>query len=117
MFFFSDFIFNVGGAPYNTKLLVVRKIWYVIVLFIVCLQVIKQTVMTTVYGVTRYGAKAQILRQLKDIPEFPQAHAWNGSIYLTEKTFQCLNEMFSATKDIQVCSARVVFLYCQLLLL
>ena len=65
---------------------------------------IKQTVMTTVYGVTRYGAKAQILRQLKDIPEFPQAHVWNASIYLTEKTFQCLNEMFSATKDIQVCT-------------
>jgi hypothetical protein len=58
--------------------------------------------MTTVYGVTRYGAKAQILRQLKDIPEFPKEHAWNASIYLTDKTFFCLNEMFSATKDIQV---------------
>ncbi|XP_076451324.1 DNA-directed RNA polymerase, mitochondrial-like [Babylonia areolata] len=79
-------------------------------------KVIKQTVMTTVYGVTRYGAKAQILRQLKDIPEFPQAKAWAGSLYLTEKTFQCLNEMFSATKDIQdwlTLSAQLIATVCQ----
>ncbi|XP_070207362.1 DNA-directed RNA polymerase, mitochondrial-like [Littorina saxatilis] len=79
-------------------------------------KVIKQTIMTTVYGVTRYGAKAQILRQLKDIPEFPQAHVWNASLYLTEKTFQCLNEMFSATKDIQdwlTLSAQLIATVCQ----
>ena len=28
-------------------------------------KVVKQTVMTTVYGVTRYGARAQIHKQLK----------------------------------------------------
>lgn len=28
-------------------------------------KVIKQTVMTTVYGVTKYGAKLQIAKQLK----------------------------------------------------
>nr|KAG5704736.1 hypothetical protein BaRGS_005192 [Batillaria attramentaria] len=76
-------------------------------------KVIKQTVMTTVYGVTRYGAKAQILRQLKDIPEFPHAQAWAGSRYLTEKTFHCLNEMFSATKDIQICRQQFVALHKQ----
>lgn len=65
-------------------------------------QVIKQTVMTTVYGVTRYGAKYQILRQLKYIDEFPREHAWAASVYLTDKTFYCLREMFSATKEIQV---------------
>ncbi|XP_041378476.1 DNA-directed RNA polymerase, mitochondrial-like isoform X2 [Gigantopelta aegis] len=64
-------------------------------------KVIKQTVMTTVYGVTKYGAKLQILRQLKDIPEFPQKHVWAASVYLTHQTFQCLMEMFSATKEIQ----------------
>lgn len=69
---------------------------------VVQLQVIKQTVMTTVYGVTRYGAKYQILKQLNDIPEFPAAYAWAASRYLTEKTFQSLHQMFSATKDIQV---------------
>ncbi len=30
-------------------------------------KVVKQTVMTTVYGVTKYGATKQIARQLKDI--------------------------------------------------
>ncbi|XP_064642000.1 DNA-directed RNA polymerase, mitochondrial-like [Lineus longissimus] len=64
-------------------------------------KVIKQTVMTTVYGVTRYGAKYQILRQLKYIDEFPREHAWTASVYLTDKTFYCLREMFSATKEIQ----------------
>ncbi|KAH9500201.1 hypothetical protein Btru_077470 [Bulinus truncatus] len=64
-------------------------------------KVIKQTIMTTVYGVTRYGAKAQIHRQLKDLKEFPIDHAWPASIYLTHTTFSCLREMFTATKDIQ----------------
>ena len=58
--------------------------------------------MTTVYGVTRYGAKAQILKQLKDLPDFDNEYIWQASIYLTDKTFFCLAEMFSATKDIQV---------------
>lgn len=48
-------------------------------------KVIKQTVMTTVYGVTRYGAKLQIARQLKDIDEFPKEHVWIASSYLTGK--------------------------------
>jgi DNA-directed RNA polymerase len=30
-------------------------------------KVVKQTVMTTVYGVTKFGASKQIARQLKDI--------------------------------------------------
>jgi DNA-directed RNA polymerase len=33
-------------------------------------KVIKQTVMTTVYGVTRFGARLQIARQLKGISRF-----------------------------------------------
>ncbi|XP_067658835.1 DNA-directed RNA polymerase, mitochondrial-like [Haliotis asinina] len=64
-------------------------------------KVIKQTVMTTVYGVTKYGAKYQIQRKLKDIPEFPQEEVWRASTYLTEKTFQCLREKFTATREIQ----------------
>lgn len=35
-------------------------------------KVIKQTVMTTVYGVTRYGARLQIARQLKGKPSSQQ---------------------------------------------
>lgn len=45
-------------------------------------KVIKQTVMTTVYGVTRFGAKLQIAKQLKDIDNFPKEHVWSASSYL-----------------------------------
>ena len=65
-------------------------------------QVIKQTIMTTVYGVTRYGARQQIRRQLDDIADFPQRYSWEASFYLTDKTFKSLQEMFSSTKEIQV---------------
>lgn len=64
-------------------------------------KVIKQTVMTTVYGVTRYGARLQIAKQLKDIDDFPQDYVWQASTYLTVKTFESLREMFTSTKEIQ----------------
>ncbi|KAL5280867.1 POLRMT family protein [Megaselia abdita] len=64
-------------------------------------KVIKQTVMTTVYGVTRYGARLQIARQLKDIDEFPKEWVWPASTYLTSKTFESLREMFNSTREIQ----------------
>lgn len=64
-------------------------------------KVIKQTVMTTVYGVTRYGARLQIAKQLKDIDDFPQDWVWPASTYLTQKTFESLQEMFTSTKEIQ----------------
>lgn len=41
-------------------------------------KVIKQTVMTTVYGVTRYGARLQIEKQLKGMWMF---HARTDSIF------------------------------------
>ncbi|XP_048479577.1 DNA-directed RNA polymerase, mitochondrial isoform X3 [Plutella xylostella] len=64
-------------------------------------KVIKQTVMTTVYGVTRFGARLQIAKQLKDIDEFPKEHVWSCSQYLTARTFDSLREMFTSTKQIQ----------------
>ncbi|GBP01415.1 DNA-directed RNA polymerase, mitochondrial [Eumeta japonica] len=64
-------------------------------------KVIKQTVMTTVYGVTRYGARLQIARQLKDIDEFPKEWVWPAPTYLTTKTFESLREMFTSTREIQ----------------
>ncbi|XP_037957761.1 DNA-directed RNA polymerase, mitochondrial [Teleopsis dalmanni] len=64
-------------------------------------KVIKQTVMTTVYGVTRYGARLQIARQLKDIDDFPKDWVWPASTYLTTKTFESLREMFTSTREIQ----------------
>lgn len=35
-------------------------------------KVVKQTVMTVVYGVTRYGGRLQIEKRLKEIDEFPK---------------------------------------------
>lgn len=35
-------------------------------------KVVKQTVMTVVYGVTRYGGRLQIEKRLKEIDGFPQ---------------------------------------------
>lgn len=64
-------------------------------------KVIKQTVMTTVYGVTRYGARLQIAKQLKAIDSFPKESVWAASTYLTMKTFESLSEMFTSTKQIQ----------------
>ena len=63
---------------------------------------IKQTIMTTVYGVTRFGARLQIEGQLQDIEEFPQRRVFDASLYLTRKTFDCLQKMFTSTKEIQV---------------
>ena len=59
--------------------------------------------MTTVYGVTPYGARQQIRGQLKNIEDFPQDHIPEASKYLSEKTFKCLEKMFTRTKEIQVC--------------
>jgi len=64
-------------------------------------KVIKQTVMTYVYGVTHYGAKLQIMKQLKSIPNFSQEYNWKAAIYLTKKTFNSIEKMFTATQKIQ----------------
>ncbi|XP_068836752.1 DNA-directed RNA polymerase, mitochondrial isoform X10 [Capricornis sumatraensis] len=51
-------------------------------------KVVKQTVMTVVYGVTRYGGRLQIERRLRELEDFPQV-------------FNSLQEMFSGTRSIQ----------------
>lgn len=64
-------------------------------------KVIKQTIMTTVYGVTKFGARLQIAKQLKDIDDFPKQHVWAASLYLTSRTFESLRTMFTSTRQIQ----------------
>jgi len=64
-------------------------------------KVVKQTVMTTVYGVTRYGAKLQIKKQLKDIREFPLDSVDEASNYGSTKTFDSLNEAVESSQRIQ----------------
>ncbi|XP_066139814.1 DNA-directed RNA polymerase, mitochondrial [Euwallacea fornicatus] len=64
-------------------------------------KVIKQTIMTTVYGVTKFGARLQIAKQLKDIDDFPKESIWAASSYLTARTFESLRSMFTSTREIQ----------------
>lgn len=64
-------------------------------------KVLKQTVMTTVYGVTRYGARLQIEKQLKDLDGFPRPLVQKAASYLTQKTLNSLGEMFTSATMIQ----------------
>ncbi|KAG7513818.1 DNA-directed RNA polymerase, mitochondrial [Solea senegalensis] len=64
-------------------------------------KVVKQTVMTVVYGVTRYGGRLQIEKRLKEIDEFPKDHVWDASQYLVRMVFGALKEMFTGTREIQ----------------
>ncbi|KFP71865.1 hypothetical protein N310_12262, partial [Acanthisitta chloris] len=56
-------------------------------------KVVKQTVMTVVYGV--------IEKRLKEIDDFPEECLWEASHYLVKQVFNSIKEMFSATRDIQ----------------
>lgn len=64
-------------------------------------KVVKQTVMTLVYGVTFIGGRRQISGQLDDLGLSPSV-VWKGSSYLTRNVFASIREMFHAAKDIQV---------------
>ncbi|EGO20169.1 hypothetical protein SERLADRAFT_363576 [Serpula lacrymans var. lacrymans S7.9] len=64
-------------------------------------KVVKQTVMTTVYGVTYIGARDQIERQLKDRKDIPEEECWNAAAYLAKKTLFCIGDLFSGAKAIQ----------------
>lgn len=68
-------------------------------------KVVKQPVMTNVYGVTYYGARDQVRKQLMDI--FPDVTREDGSdlmtmaSYITKKIFKSLGAMFSGAQAIQ----------------
>uniref|UniRef100_A0A8C6T0L7 DNA-directed RNA polymerase n=1 Tax=Neogobius melanostomus TaxID=47308 RepID=A0A8C6T0L7_9GOBI len=64
-------------------------------------KMVKQTVMTVVYGVTRYGGRLQIEKRLKEINEFPKDYIWVASRYLVLLVFSALKEMFTGTREIQ----------------
>ncbi|KAJ0065116.1 hypothetical protein NL108_005600, partial [Boleophthalmus pectinirostris] len=64
-------------------------------------KVVKQTVMTVVYGVTRYGGRLQIEKRLKEIDDFPKEYVWDASHYLVRLVFSGLKEMFTGTREIQ----------------
>lgn len=78
-------------------------------------KVIKQTVMTTVYGVTRFGARMQIEKQLKAL-NFDETQTWKASIYLTRLTFDSIGDVFAHSTKIQnwlTSCARIVTSKCK----
>ncbi|KAI5917225.1 hypothetical protein F4810DRAFT_705058 [Camillea tinctor] len=68
-------------------------------------KVVKQTVMTNVYGVTFIGAKAQVLKQLDSAyPNLEKERGVPSTIlasYIATKIFQALSHMFRGAHDIQ----------------
>ncbi|KAG1773841.1 hypothetical protein EDD22DRAFT_841721 [Suillus occidentalis] len=65
-------------------------------------KVVKQTVMTTVYGVTYIGAREQIEKQLRDKNVVPEEECWGASAYLAKRVLSCIGDLFSGAKSIQV---------------
>ncbi|CAD5217225.1 unnamed protein product [Bursaphelenchus okinawaensis] len=63
-------------------------------------KVIKQTVMTTVYGVTRYGAVLQVKKQLKALG-IPGEKLGKFTTYIADMTLDSLNESFQASMQMK----------------
>ncbi|KAL8690701.1 MAG: hypothetical protein Q9218_003913 [Villophora microphyllina] len=78
-------------------------------------KVVKQTVMTNVYGVTFMGAQLQVIKQLKELyPDFPRTPTVNRSqagLYIVRKIFMALANIFNGAHDIQYwlgdCAGRI----------
>lgn len=68
-------------------------------------KVVKQPVMTNVYGVTYYGARLQVAKQLEDIfPDIQRTDYPNHltlASYITRKIFNSMGEMFRGAQAIQ----------------
>ncbi|KAF9402672.1 DNA-directed RNA polymerase [Mortierella sp. AD011] len=64
-------------------------------------KIVKQTVMTNVYGVTFVGARAQIENRLKETEGIPEDQVRALSTYLTQQVFASIGEMFTGARAIQ----------------
>ncbi|KAI8149832.1 hypothetical protein BJV82DRAFT_528498 [Fennellomyces sp. T-0311] len=64
-------------------------------------KVVKQTVMTNVYGVTFIGARQQIINRLKERDDIPPEMVYVLAGYLAKKVFASLGEMFNGARKIQ----------------
>lgn len=64
-------------------------------------KVVKQSVMTNVYGVTFMGARAQIENRLKDIPAIPQEKHAVLATYITRLVFDSISKIFTGATAIQ----------------
>ncbi|KAI9930308.1 DNA-directed RNA polymerase [Aspergillus wentii] len=75
-------------------------------------KIVKQTVMTNVYGVTFMGAMRQVRKQLIDhYPDLSAEEKKNGALYIARKIFEALGTMFNGAHDIQYwlgdCASRI----------
>lgn len=78
-------------------------------------KVVKQTVMTNVYGVTFIGAKAQVRKQLvaayRNLPDNDEMNPGSLASYIVTKIFTGLSTMFRGAHDIQYwlgdCASRI----------
>jgi len=66
-------------------------------------KVVKQTVMTSVYGVTFIGARAQIQKQLKDkdFINTEEKELYEASHYMAMLTLECIKDLFSGAHEIK----------------
>ena len=64
-------------------------------------KVVKQPVMTEVYGVTFVGAREQVEVQLKELTEWPRKELFEASTYIVKLLNKSMNEMFQNAKRIQ----------------
>lgn len=64
-------------------------------------KIVKQTVMTNVYGVTFVGARQQIENRLKERSDIPPQHVYHLAGYLAKMVFASLGEMFNGARQIQ----------------
>ncbi|KAG8746033.1 DNA-directed RNA polymerase [Ceratobasidium sp. 414] len=64
-------------------------------------KVVKQTVMTTVYGVTFIGARDQIEKQLREIAGISREEAWVVATYLAKRVLGCIGDLFHGASQIQ----------------
>lgn len=68
---------------------------------IVTRKVIKQTVMTSVYGVTLIGARDQIRKQLKETGLYDPQSLFYVSMYLAKMTIESIGDLFKEANQIK----------------
>jgi len=67
-------------------------------------KIVKQTVMTSVYGVTFIGARAQIHKQLRDkdfLDQDDDKEVYDASHYIASYTLDCIRDLFSGAHEIK----------------
>ncbi|OWF53869.1 DNA-directed RNA polymerase, mitochondrial-like [Mizuhopecten yessoensis] len=64
-------------------------------------KVVKRPIMTSVYGVTPYGARTQVKQTLKEIPGFPEEQLKEASTYIATITLSNLQKRFQSARAIQ----------------